>query len=201
LGDWRRACPEAEVYVAAGLEKKRSDLAITGVLADQPEAGWKDAIDQLAFGGMPMSNEVVFFHRASATLLLVDLAFNVGDGAAPLTKLFFRLNGAFGRVAPTLLERMLIRDREVGRASLERILEWPFERVIVAHRKKKQRFREVREVSVLSTTPEGGSGPAAGGRDSNPRPSGSKNHEGARSDADLQLCACRGLQSPALGCT
>jgi hypothetical protein len=33
-----------------------------------------------------------------------------------------------------------------------------------AHRKKKQRFREVREVSVLSTTPEGGSGPAAGMR-------------------------------------
>jgi hypothetical protein len=133
VGEWKEACPEAEVYVAPGLEKKRSDLAITGVLGNEPEGGWKGVIDQVAFGGMPMANEVAFFHRPSATLVLVDLAFNVGESAAPLTKLFFRLNGAFGRVSPTVLEKLITRDRAACRVSFERLLEWPFERIIVSH--------------------------------------------------------------------
>jgi hypothetical protein len=45
----------------------------------------------------------------------------------------FRLAGIYGRLAPTLLERLFVRDRAAFRHSLERILEWPFERVVVAH--------------------------------------------------------------------
>jgi hypothetical protein len=34
---------------------------------------------------------------------------------------------------PTYLERLLVRDRAAARRSLERILAWDFERVVVAH--------------------------------------------------------------------
>jgi hypothetical protein len=78
-------------------------------------------------------NEVVFFHRPSATLIASDLAFNIRSSSPPLTRLFFRLGGTFGRLSPSLLERLLVRDRTAFRRSLERILEWPFERVVVAH--------------------------------------------------------------------
>ncbi len=133
VGEWKEACPEAQVYVAPGLDEKRSDLEIAGVLGSESEAGWKDVIDQIDFGGMPMVNEVVFFHRPSSTLIMVDLAFNMGENAAPLTKLFFKINRAYDRVTPTLLERLLTRDRAACRASFERMLEWPFERIIMAH--------------------------------------------------------------------
>ena len=76
---------------------------------------------------------MVFLHRPSATLLLSDLAFNIGERGAPLTRSLFRLMGAYGRLTPTVLEKILVRDRAALRRSLERVLTWPFERVVVAH--------------------------------------------------------------------
>ena len=133
VGEWQRACPDALLYVAPGLDTKRADLAITGVLAEEPEPGWKGSVDQVLLGGIPFANEVVFFHRPSATLIATDLAFNIGPSSPPLTRLAFRLGGAYGRLSPTLLERLLVRDRAAFRQSLERILAWPFERVVMAH--------------------------------------------------------------------
>jgi glyoxylase-like metal-dependent hydrolase (beta-lactamase superfamily II) len=78
-------------------------------------------------------NEVVFFHRPSKTLIATDLAFNVGASSPFPTRFAFRLARAYGRLSPTLLERLMIRDRAAFRRSLKRILEWPFERVVVAH--------------------------------------------------------------------
>jgi hypothetical protein len=121
------------VYVAPGLERKRPDLKVAATLTDQPEPGWSGAIDQVLVGGYPLANEVVFFHRASGTLVASDLAFNIGACSPPLTRAAFRLAGAYGRLAPTLLERLFVRDRRAFARSLGRILEWPFERVVVAH--------------------------------------------------------------------
>jgi hypothetical protein len=133
VGEWQRAFPEASVYVAPGLERKRPDLEITGLLTDRPEGGWADTIDQVLLGGIPFTNEVVFFHRPSATLVASDLAFNVGASSPPLTRMAFRMGGIYGRLSPTALERLLVRDRSTFRRSLSRILEWPFQRVVVAH--------------------------------------------------------------------
>jgi hypothetical protein len=40
---------------------------------------------------------------------------------------------SYGRFGPSKLDPLLIRDRAAARASLERILAWDFDRVIVAH--------------------------------------------------------------------
>jgi hypothetical protein len=133
VGDWQRAFPEAEVWVAPGLDVKRSDLDVRGVLDDAPEPAWAEVLDQVALEGFSFANEVVFFHRPSGTLILTDIAFNVGPESAPLTRLFFKLNRVYGRLSPTVLEKILIRDRPAFRAGLERALDWPFERVIVSH--------------------------------------------------------------------
>jgi hypothetical protein len=133
VGEWQRVCPAAETYVAPGLETKRADLSITGVLTSEPEAGWKGELAQVLVGGFQFANEAVFFHRASATLIVTDLAFNFGANSPPLTRAFIRLAGSYGEVGPSLLERLLVRDRPAFRKSLEQILEWPFERVVVAH--------------------------------------------------------------------
>ena len=132
-GEYAAAYPELELWLAPGLESKRKDLAPAGVLGDEAAPGWAGEIDQVFFRGLPFANEVAFFHRASRTLLLADLAFNFGADSPALTRLAFRLLGSHGRFGPTLLERFLTRDRAAARASLERILAWDFERVIVAH--------------------------------------------------------------------
>ncbi len=133
LASWQQACSDASTWVAPGLDSKRADLPVTGVLSNEPEPDWKDTLDQVVLEGIPMLNEVVFFHRPSATLLATDLAFNVGAESPMPTRLAFRLIGADGRLSPTIFERLLVRDREAFRRSLTRVLDWPFERVVVAH--------------------------------------------------------------------
>jgi hypothetical protein len=134
LADFAAAHPQARCFVAPGLREKRPDLGFASVLDDEPPPAWAGQVDQRVFRGAPLLNEVVFFHRASRTLLLCDLACNVGPGSAGGTRLAFRLAGAYGRFGPTRLERWFaVRDRRAARASLEHILEWDFDRVIVSH--------------------------------------------------------------------
>jgi hypothetical protein len=130
---WLGARSGIRLFVAPGLESKRPDLPLAGVLSDEPELLWKGVLEQVVIRGLPLTNEVVFFHPASRTLIATDLAFNIGPDRPALTRLAFRLSGAYQRLAPTYLERLLVRDRASFRASLQRVLEWPFERVIVAH--------------------------------------------------------------------
>ncbi len=129
---WQQACPAARTWVAPGLTAKRPDLRIAGVLCDQPEPAWAEVLEQLLVQGFPLANEVVFFHRATATLVATNLAFNFGADSPALTRLAVWL-GRGGPLRTTVLERLAVRDRAAHRASLECILAWPFERVVVAH--------------------------------------------------------------------
>jgi hypothetical protein len=90
-------------------------------------------IDQVFFRGRPYENEVAFFHRPSSTLILCDLAFNFGPRTAAPTRLLMNLLRSYGHLGPSKLDPLLIRDRRAARDSLERILAWDFDRIIVAH--------------------------------------------------------------------
>jgi hypothetical protein len=132
-GETVRLYPEARLWLAPGLERKRPDLAFAGILGDDAPPEWRGQIDQVFFRGRPYENEVVFCHRASRTLLLCDLAFNFGPGAHPVTRFLMRLIRSYGSFGPSRLDPLLIRDRRAARDSLERILAWDFDRVVVAH--------------------------------------------------------------------
>jgi hypothetical protein len=132
-GEVAHAYPEARLWVAPGLERKRPDLVFVGVLGDEAPAEWKAEVDQVFFRGRPYENEVVFLHRASRTLIMCDLAFNFGPRTAAPTRLLMKLLRSYGRFGPSTLDPLLIRDRRAARQSLERILAWDFDRVVVAH--------------------------------------------------------------------
>ena len=133
VSEWQEAYPSARLYVAPGLEQKRPDLAVTGVLGESAVPPWSEVLEHVLVAGFPFVNEVVFFHKPSQTLIASDLAFNIDAGSPALTRLAFRLMHAYGRLSSTVLERAMIRDRAAFRASLTRILHWPISRVIVAH--------------------------------------------------------------------
>jgi len=127
------AYPDARLWVAPGLERKRPDLVFAGILGDDAPPEWRNQVDQTFFRGRPYENEVVFLHRASRTLVMCDLAFNFGPRAATATRLLMTLLRSYGRFGPSALDPLLIRDRAAARASLQRILAWDFDRVVVAH--------------------------------------------------------------------
>lgn len=131
--EYTAAYPDLQLFVAPGLETKRPDLSVHGILQDEAPSGWRDHLGQVVVRGYPMLNEVVFLHRSSRTLITSDLVFNIRADSPALTRLVFRLVGGYGRLGPTLLERVLIRDRPAARESLNRVLAWDFDRVILAH--------------------------------------------------------------------
>ncbi len=132
-GEVAQAYPEARLWVAPGLERKRPDLLYDGILGDEAPQAWRGQVDQCLFRGRPYENEVVFLHHASRTLLLCDLAFNFGPRAHFAVRTLMRGIRSYGRFGPSRLDPLLIRDRAAARASLERILAWDFDRIVVAH--------------------------------------------------------------------
>ena len=132
-GDVVRTYPEARLWVAPGLPEKRPDLVHAGVLGDEAPVEWRGELEQAFFRGRPYENEVAFFHPATRTLILCDLAFNFGPRDAWPTRVLMSLLRSYGKLGPSKLDPLLIRDRAAARASLERILAWDFDRVIVAH--------------------------------------------------------------------
>ena len=132
-GKVAQSYPGARLWIAPGLERKRPDLVHEAILDDESPVEWRGQVEQTFFRGRPYENEVVFFHRKSGTLILCDLAFNFRAGTHPVTRLLMQLIRSYDRFGPSKLDPLLIRDRRLARKSLERILAWDFDRVIVAH--------------------------------------------------------------------
>jgi hypothetical protein len=129
----REAYPASRLWIAPGLERKRPDLRFAAVLDDRAPEEWAAEIDQIFSRGRPFENEIVFLHRQTRTLIATDLAFHFGPSAPLRTRLAMRLLGSYGRLAPSVLERLLVQDRKAARESLLGILDWQFDRVIIAH--------------------------------------------------------------------
>ena len=129
------AFPAARTYCVEGLDQKRRDLHFDELVGDEPPALWAGQMEQVIVGNRVM-REVDFVHRASRTLIAVDLVENFRDetpGTNGLLRAYMRLFGMWGRprAAPEL--RLLTRDRKAARAALERLLTWDFDCAIIAH--------------------------------------------------------------------
>lgn len=94
---------------------------------------WAGQIDVLPWRGAPTLGEVVFFHRASRTLVATDTVHNIGPEAAPMTRFAFNALGGYGRMSTSVIDRFLNRARAAARATVDSILKWDFQRVILAH--------------------------------------------------------------------
>jgi hypothetical protein len=135
LAEWQRAYPGARLYAAPGLRKKRRDLAFDAELGDEPPADWADEIDQVAMRGNLITTEIVFFHRASGTVMFTDLlqqiaAERLSGWRAVVAKLDL-MTGPEPSVPRKF--RLAFIGRRKARASLERILAWPVDKVLMAH--------------------------------------------------------------------
>jgi hypothetical protein len=133
MKDWAAAYPEARVVALAGLRRKQPGLRIDVELTDTPDAGYAEVISQQPLRGMPKLEELAFLHRPSKTLLLTDVAFHIRQSPSWLTRTYLRLSGPYGKLGPTLLLKSLVKDRPALRASVESVLGWDFERVVVCH--------------------------------------------------------------------
>jgi Domain of unknown function (DUF4336) len=135
IGEWKKAFPAARLFASPGLKRRRKDLAFDAELADAPDPLWAADIDQVLLKGSFIMTEAVFFHRASGTAIFADLIENFPPGWFSGWRGFVaRLDGivAPNHGAPREWRASFLR-RRLARASLQRILDWPIEKVLIAH--------------------------------------------------------------------
>lgn len=134
LEGWIEAFPDAKLYGPIGLPEKRKKLRFDGILTEgQPDPGWGGVLDLVQFYGAPATNEVVFLHKPSRTLLMTDLAFNIHEADNWVTRMYLRIGKCEGRLKTTGLMRLVIRDKQAARQSVERMAAWDFDRIVVSH--------------------------------------------------------------------
>ena len=135
LGDWQAAWPGARVYAPPGLRQKRPDIRFDEDFGDGPVAAWAGAIDAVVMRGNLIAAEVVFFHRASGTVLFTDLIQHFRPGwFAGWRAVVARLD-LMESAAPAVPRkfRLAFTDRRAARAALDVVLAWPAERLVMAH--------------------------------------------------------------------
>lgn len=126
--------PDATPWLAEGVAEKLSAVPEgSKSLGEKPESLWASELDQLRIEGAPRVNEVVFFHRASRTLILTDFCFHFDPPPTGWTGLVLKLAGVHGKLAVSRLMRSMLKDRSAARAAAARMLEWDFDRLIVTH--------------------------------------------------------------------
>jgi len=132
--------PQAELWAVADLKLKKPQLSIDHILN---EAGGKllNEVDYLPMTGMQTFStngfsplkECVFFHSASQTLILTDTAFHYDQSFPWLTQVTTRVLGGYLRLSPSRLEKLASKDKVAIQHSIQQVLKWDFQRVIVAH--------------------------------------------------------------------
>jgi hypothetical protein len=137
LSEWAGLFPEAAVFIPPGLaQTAKKSLPDHQTLGHEPSPVWADTMDQLMVAGSIVT-EVVFFHRASRTLILTDLIenFELHRVRSRSVRLLLRMGGVVdpdGK-APIDMRLSYLGHRAELRDVVRKMLAWRPERVILAH--------------------------------------------------------------------
>lgn len=137
LDSWHTLFPDAELWASRPtlFTLQKGHLPISGYLSDTPVDAWRADFDQLEFMGNSLLSEVLFFHRNTHTVILDDLIQrNPVMKGKTMTNLMFKFQGAqYPNGGVGLDMRLAFLNRRLARRSLEKLLSWDFDRLILAH--------------------------------------------------------------------
>ena len=131
----RKAFPEATYLLPPRFPLTAEALAPAERLraAALPEA-WAGEIEIERVKGIPAVEEHVVWHRPSRTLILSDLVFNLALSADEKVPFFLRwVSGIKVFPATSRLVKLATKDRGAVAKSVERLLSWEIDRVVVGH--------------------------------------------------------------------
>ncbi len=139
IGEWARAFPRAISWASPRVRQRararRVEVKFTRDLDANAPNEWGEEIDQLLFPG-GYFKELIFFHKASKTLILTDTIINleldkISEPWRTATKLtgMYHPHGQifFGMRLPLLFQR------QKAKAAIEKIYSWQPQRIVLSH--------------------------------------------------------------------
>lgn len=140
VAEWQVTFPDALAWAAPGVAdraaKKGMALRFDHDLGPVAAHPWAGQIEQMIVEGSRVHREVVFFHRASKTLILTDLIENFEARNLPWwMRIAARIGGILdpdGKM-PRDIRASFMAQRDRLRDAVETMIGWGPERVILAH--------------------------------------------------------------------
>lgn len=133
LRDGMNSFPNAKAFAAPGLLGKLPSISGLQALDDTALHQWAPCLEGLLIEGMPAVNETVWFHRPSGSLIVTDVL-QWWRGDVPWSAaVWARLVGVRHSIAVPRHAKWLVKDSVAARSSVQRVLSWPFQRVVMPH--------------------------------------------------------------------
>jgi hypothetical protein len=132
LAACRATFPEARVHVPPGFASRHPGQAAQAGILDPAHPVATDDLSQIFMEGHSV-NETIFLHRASRTLIVTDLAYNIDPGTSAFERWWFRVFGGYDAPRLPVYHKLLVRDRTAFSAAWQRVLALDFDTVSVAH--------------------------------------------------------------------
>ncbi len=142
LAECQQIYPHAEVYAPQGLGIKQPGLKINRTFI-QDDIQFNSELEYTLFAGFQVLiatqiktvNEIVFYHHSTKTLIITDSAFNFDDSYPWITQFAARIIDSYQSLKPSWLEKVAVKDKQLVKQSIDKILDWDFDRVIMGHGK------------------------------------------------------------------
>ena len=129
----KKRFPSATLWASPVLRRSTEKPPVDAWLGET-EPSWSTEIQSMCIEGVPKVDEFVFLHLTTGTLILTDLLFQIRYPVNALTKAILWMAGVNkGKLAQSRLWRSITKDRAAAGRSVERMLSWDFDRVVLAH--------------------------------------------------------------------
>lgn len=140
LAQCQQIYTQSQVLAPPGLATKQPNLKIDKTFT-QDDIEFGSQLEYTLFAGFQIlivsqiktANEIVFYHPITKTLIITDSAFNFDNTFPWITQLTARVIGSYQNLKPSWLEKIAVQDKQQAQKSIDKILSWDFERVIMAH--------------------------------------------------------------------
>ena len=124
--------PRARLFAAPILLRSNLHVSAQALSEVAPDL-WKEQVVQTHVEGIALHfDEFVFYHRASRSLILADLLADDNAFVGGFLRRLVRVASGTGPCFPRVF-RLAVVNRKRFKASIERVLEWDFDRIIVGH--------------------------------------------------------------------
>lgn len=123
--------PTATVWAPVGAREALPQLHIDKILSvDQ----WPyEEIDFVTLEGAPKIAETVFLSKPDKTIFVADLVTNMMHAKGWAAPFLLKISGGFQKLATNKRFKVVMKDKDAFKHSLAQILEWNFDKILVAH--------------------------------------------------------------------
>jgi Domain of unknown function (DUF4336) len=140
VSEFKLIYPEAQLWVPPKFNLKIPNIPVDKIISED-KGNILEEVDYFLFDGFKIFdlsgpsilNEFVFFHRNSQTLILTDTAFHFDEKFSFKTQLAAKFMGVYSKLSPSIFEKLAINEKVKVKKSAQKLMEWDFQRVIMAH--------------------------------------------------------------------